>query len=83
MKKHQKPKAISKPKTSLGTKAWAYISIAGALVAIIYAGLSMIQDGQMEAASPNVKTEIRQESSDSSQQKGIVPQFSSPRDSSH
>ncbi|MEL6592219.1 MAG: hypothetical protein AAFP02_10280 [Bacteroidota bacterium] len=83
MKKQHKPSVVSKPKTSLGTKAWAYISIAGALVAIIYAGLSMIEEGRLEAASPNDKTEIQQDTSNKIQQNGIVPEFSSPQDPSH
>ncbi|MEL7338844.1 MAG: hypothetical protein AAGM67_00050 [Bacteroidota bacterium] len=84
MKNHHKPKIIAKPKASIGTKAWAYISIAGALVAIIYAGLSTIKDSQLEAASPNARIESAPVLKDSSaHDKGLVPQFNSPRDSSH
>ncbi|MEM6345605.1 MAG: hypothetical protein AAF927_17060 [Bacteroidota bacterium] len=41
---NQKSKISQSAKPSLGTKAWTYISIAGALVAIIYAGLSLQEE---------------------------------------
>ncbi|MEL7532744.1 MAG: hypothetical protein AAFN10_15600 [Bacteroidota bacterium] len=41
---NQKSKIVQSTKPSVKAKAWAYISIAGALVAIIYAGLSLQEE---------------------------------------
>lgn len=38
---NKKTGIIPRPKPTLSTKTWTYVSIAGALVAIIYAGLSL------------------------------------------
>ncbi len=80
---NQKSKIVQNPKPSLKSKAWAYISIAGALVAIIYAGLSL-QEEESKRYKRNYES-VRKANAkkDSARMKEEVPVFNNQQDPSH
>lgn len=74
---NKKTSIISRPKVSLGTKAWTYVSIAGALVAIIYAGLSL-RDTDSPPQTPQSQLEERM--APAADAMDTVPQYQPPKE---
>ncbi|MFK7922230.1 MAG: hypothetical protein AB8H47_09745 [Bacteroidia bacterium] len=78
-----KTKVLPKTKPSLANKAWTFVSIAGALVAMIYAGLSLQNQGEFSAQSPDSSIESSSHTTDSVTQKVEPTFFNNQQDPSH
>lgn len=78
-----KTKILSKIKPSFANKAWAYVSIAGALVAIVYAGLSLQDQDDFSSELPDSSIESSFSATDSAGKEVETTLFNNQRDPSH
>ncbi len=80
---NNKTKIVPKPKPSLTNKTWTYVSIAGALVAMIYAGLSQQNQSGFNLQKSDSRIESTSLPIDSAAPKVDTPILDNRQDPSH